>query len=88
MAVLTAGTLRTVALTAICCGIAALLTLRSQERRHEQEMHQAREMWREALRQARMTRPVLSRLERAQFDAITARLDDAGIEIFGDEETS
>jgi hypothetical protein len=79
-------TLRTVALTAICCGIAALFVLRGQERRHQREMHQAREMWREALWQARVCRPVLSRRERAQFDAITARLDDAGLGIFGSEE--
>jgi hypothetical protein len=80
-----ADTLRAVAVTMICCGIAALFVLRSQERRHQREMHQAREMWREALWQARVSRPVLSRRERVAFDAITARWDDAGLEIFGDE---
>jgi hypothetical protein len=82
----TTDTLRTVALTAICCGIAALFVLRSQERRYQREMHQAREMWRKALWQARVAAPVLSRRERAQFNAIAARLDDAGLEIFGSEE--
>ena len=84
---MTIDTLRTVALTAICCGIAALFVLRSQERRHQQEMHQAREMWREALWQARLARPVLSRREKAAFADIATRLDDVGLGIFdeGDE---
>ena len=78
-------TVYTVALTAICCGVAAAFVLHRQERRHQQEMHQAREMWREALWQARLSRPMLSRRERAAFDAIAAEWDD-GLGIFGDEE--
>jgi hypothetical protein len=78
-------TLRTVAVTMICCGIAALFVLHRKERRHAREMHQAREMWREALWQARVAAPVLSRRERAAFNAIAARLDDAGLGILGSE---
>ena len=80
--------LRAVLLTSLLCGITGLLMLRRQERRHELDMRQAGQYWRNVIsQQITGTQQVaLTDQEvRDEFAAITARWD-YGLDILGEGE--
>ena len=80
--------LRAVLLTSLLCGITGLLMLRRQERRHELDMRQAGQYWRNVIsQQITGTQQVALTDEevRDEFDSITARWD-YGLDILGEGE--
>ena len=78
--------LRAVLLTSLLCGITGLIMLRRQERRHELDMRQAGQYWRNVISQQITGRPALTDEEvRDEFAAITARWD-YGLDILEREE--
>ena len=78
--------LRVVLLTSLLCGITGFLMLRRQERRHELDMRQAGQYWRNVISQQITGQVTLTDEEvRDEFDSITARWD-YGLDILEREE--
>ena len=68
--------LRAVLLTSLLCGITGLIMLRRQERRHELDMRQAGQYWRNVISQQITGQPALTDEEvQDEFDSITAGWD-------------
>ena len=68
--------LRAVLLTSLLCGITGLIMLRRQERRHELDMRQAGQYWRNVIWQQLTGQPALTDQEvQDKFDVITAGWD-------------
>jgi hypothetical protein len=74
--------LRAVFVTTLLCVATGLVLLHRQERRHDRETQRQDEAWRQAMWEQRTG---ISPGEQAEFDAIVARWDDAGLTIFDGE---